>query len=107
MAKWFGKIGYAVTKETSAGIWENAITERSYYGDLTTDYRQRQNSGAVNDNLVLANVLSILADPFAVENCSNMAYAELMGTKWKISKVEVQYPRLLLSLGEVWNGETA
>ena len=93
MSKWFGKIGYAVTNETEPGIWDETILEREYYGDM-------------NDNILLANVVSILADPFAIENCFHMAYAEIMGTKWKISEVEVQYPRLILTIGGVWNGDT-
>lgn len=103
MSKWFGKIGYAVTGEIEPGLWEDTIVEREYYGDMTSDRRKRQTSGEVNDNLNLANVISIIADPFALSNCSNMAYAEIMGTKWKISEVEVQYPRLILTIGGVWN----
>ena len=96
MSKWFGKIGYAVTNETETepGLWDDTILEREYYGDMTYDRRKRQTSG------------SIIADPFAIENCSYMAYAEIMGTKWKISEVEVQYPRLILTIGGVWNGDT-
>lgn len=108
MSKWFGKIGYAVTNETETepGLWDDTILEREYYGDMTYDRRKRQTSGSINDNILLANVVSILADPFAIENCSYMAYAEIMGTKWKISEVEVQYPRLILTIGDVWNGDT-
>jgi hypothetical protein len=32
-----------------------------------------------------------------------MLYVEFMGTKWKITNVEVQYPRLILSVGGVYN----
>lgn len=106
MAKWFGKIGYAITSETESGIWEPTIVEKEYYGDLTTDRRKRQNSGEVNDNINLANVISIIADPFAIQNCSYMAYAEVMGTRWKISDIEVQYPRLILMVGGVYNGDS-
>lgn len=106
MAKWFGKIGYAITSETESGIWESTIVEKEYYGDLTTDRRKRQNSGEVNDNINLANVISIIADPFAIQNCSYMAYAEVMGTRWKISDIEVQYPRLILTVGGVYNGDS-
>ena len=106
MAKWFGKIGYAITSETESGIWEPTIVEKEYYGDLTTDRRKRQNSGEVNDNLNLANVISIIADPFAIQNCSYMAYAEVMGARWKISDIEVQYPRLILTVGGVYNGDS-
>lgn len=106
MSKWFGKIGYAVTGEIEPGLCEDTIVECEYYGDMTSDRRKRQTSGEVNDNLNLANVISIIADPFALSNCSNMAYAEIMGTKWKISEVEVQYPRLILTIGGVWNGNS-
>lgn len=107
MSKWFGKIGYAVTNETEPGLWDETILEREYYGDMTYDRRKRQTSGGINDNILLANVVSILADPFAIENCSHMAYTEIMGTKWKISEVEIQYPRLILTIGGVWNGNTS
>ena len=106
MGKWFGKIGYAITSETESGIWEPTIVEKEYYGDLTTDRRKRQNSGEVNDNINLANVISIIADPFAIQNCSYMAYVEVMGTRWKISDIEVQYPRLILTVGGVYNGDS-
>lgn len=107
MSKWFGKIGYAVTGETEPGVWEDTIVVRDYYGDLTSDRRKRQSSGNINDDINLANVISIIADPFAIENCSHMAYAEIMDAKWKITEVEVQYPRLILTIGGVYNGNTA
>lgn len=108
MGKWFGKVGYAVTEETEPGIWEEVITEREYYGDITTDRWKRQNSGEVNENINLSNVISIVADPFAYQNCSNMIYVEIMGAKWKISDIDVsQRPRLILTVGGVYNGEQA
>ena len=104
MAKWFGKIGYAKTIETKPGVWKEQITEREYYGDLLRNSRRLQSSSALNDNVIIANEISILADPFAYENFCAMRYAILMDTKWKISNVEVQYPRLILTLGDVYNG---
>ena len=102
MAKWFGKVGYSITEETEPGIWEETIVEREYYGDMTSDRRKRQNSGEVNDDINLANVISIVADPFAYQNCSNITYVEIMGSKWKVSDVEVQRPRLILTVGGVY-----
>ena len=103
MAKFFGKIGYAETKQTSPGVWEEEITEREYFGDLTRNTRRLQSSGNLNDNIVVANEISIVADPFANQNFHAMRYVEFMGTKWKISNVEVQYPRLILTLGGQYN----
>lgn len=104
MAKWYGKIGFAGTVETEPGIWEEGITERSYYGDIISNRWKRQNSGGVNDDINVTNDISVVADPYAVDHCSAMAYAEFMGAKWKITNVDVQYPRLIISVGGVWNG---
>lgn len=106
MSKWFGKIGYAIQKETEPGIWEDKIVERDYYGDLLTDNRKRQSNNNVLDEITLSNMVSIIADPFAYNNCSCMAYAEIMGARWKISEVEVKPPRLNLTIGGVYNANT-
>ena len=106
MSKWFGKIGYAIQKESEPGIWEEEIIERDYYGDLLTDNRKRQSNNNVIDEITLSNMISIIADPFAYNNCSCMAYAEIMGARWKISEVEVKPPRLNLTIGGVYNGNT-
>lgn len=104
MAKWYGKIGYAETVETKPGVWKEQITEREYFGDLLRNSRRLQSSSSLNDNINIANEISILADQFAYQNFHAMRYAEFMDTKWKISNVEVQHPRLILTLGDVYNG---
>ena len=107
MAKFYGVIGYAVTKETAPGVWTEEIAEQSYYGDLTRNMRRLQDSGDLNDDINDANEISIVADPYANANFHSMRYVAFMGAKWKISKVEVQYPRLILTLGGVYNGKQA
>lgn len=104
MAKYYGKIGYAKTVETAPGVWKEQITERNYFGDLTRITRRLQSSDKVNDDINISNELSIVADPYAMNNFHSMRYAEFMGTRWKVSAVEVQYPRLILSLGGLYNG---
>lgn len=104
MAKWYGKIGYEIVEETSLGVWTPMIIEKEYPGDMTSNRWRRQNSGEINDNINLSNVISILADQFALQNYSNMAYVEIAGTKWKITDIEIQIPRLLLTIGGVYNG---
>ena len=107
MAKFYGVIGYAVTKETTPGVWTEEIAEQSYHGDLTRNMRRPQDSGDLNDDINVANGISIVADPYANANFHSMRYVAFMGAKWKISKVEVQYPRLNLTLGGVYNGKQA
>lgn len=103
MAKWFGKIGFAETKETKPGVWEEIITVREYYGDVTRNTRRFQSSENLNDNIVVSNDISIVADPYAIQNFHSIRYIEFMGAKWKINNAEVSYPRLILTLGDIYN----
>lgn len=104
MAKFFGKIGYATTVETKPGVWVEKITERNYYGDIVRNTRRLQSADQLNDNINVANEISIVADPFAYQNFYSMRYVEFMGARWKISNVEVQHPRLILTVGGLYNG---
>ena len=104
MAKWYGVIGYSETVETSPGVWEEQITERNYYGDLIRDTRRLQTIDQVNDNINVANEISIVADPYAELHFHSIRYAEFGGVKWKVNTVEPRRPRLILSLGGVYNG---
>lgn len=106
MAKWFGKIGFSEQKETTPGVWIEEIVDRDYYGDVIRNTRRMQpTSDRVNDDISISNEISIVADPYAMNNFHSMRWVEWMGTKWKASSVDVQYPRLNISLGEVWNGQ--
>ena len=105
MAKYFGNIGYGVTEEIRPGVSLPTISEREYYGDIVRNVRRYENSGKVNDDLNINMTLSIVADPFAFQNFHQLKYAEYMGAKWKAVSVEPQFPRLVITLGGVWNGE--
>lgn len=109
MSKWYGKIGYEETTETSPGVWTSSIIEKEYIGDiykLSARWQERENSSEdANDDININNRISILADPYAYKNFSKMRYLEFMGTFWKVESVEVNYPRLTLNIGGVWNGQ--
>ena len=98
MNKFYGKIGYAISEETVPGVWVERIVERSYYGDVIRNIRRLQSSENLNDNINISNEISIVADAFANQNFHSMRYVEYMGTKWKVSSIEVKYPRLILKI---------
>lgn len=104
MAKFYGEIGYIETVETEPGIFEEQVIKRNYSGDLIRNTRRLQTTDQVNDNINISNELSIVADPYANDHFHNMRYAKFQGTAWKITNVEAQYPRLILTLGGVYNG---
>lgn len=104
MAKYYGQIGFAESVESAPGVYIEKIVERNYYGELVRNSRRLQSANQLNDNINISNEISIVADPYADKNFHMMRYIEFMGTKWKISNVEVQPPRLILTAGGVWNG---
>ena len=103
MAKFSGKIGYFTSVEKEPGLWVNDFVERDYYGDFMRNSNSFQSSSGVNDNISLNNSISIVADPYANENFQHMRYVKFRDTKWKILSAEVQYPRIILTVGGVYN----
>lgn len=107
MAKFYGEIGYAELVEKTPGVWDEDIVPRNYYGEEVYNARRLQSSGQVNDDIVISNKISIISDPYAELNFHKMRYAEFMGAKWKVISVEVKPPRLILTLGGLYNGKQA
>ena len=103
MAKFYGKIGFFETKETEPGIWIEDITEKTYYGDITRNITRSQQTDNINNNITLNNTISIVADPYATNNFQYMKYVIFNGVKWNITSAEVEYPRILLSIGGLYS----
>lgn len=106
MAKFYGVVGYVEDQVTSPGVHEEVATERKYYGDVLKNVKKYVSSEYLNDNLTVSNSISIMADAYAYDNFFAIRYVNWMGVNWKVTDVEVQRPRLILSLGEVYNGNT-
>jgi hypothetical protein len=106
MARFFGRIGYGESVEKSPGVWVDEIVEYSYYGDVIRNARNLQQGENLNPDLSVQNSISIVADAYANEHFFAIRYVEWSGALWTVSSVEVQSPRLLLRLGEVYNGPT-
>jgi hypothetical protein len=103
MSKFYGRIGFAVNTEIRPGVWDDSIVAYNYFGDWTRNTSHTQTSETLPDSINISNELSIVANPFARENFHKMRYVEYMGAKWKITNVELQYPRLILTIGGVYN----
>lgn len=105
MAKYFGHIGFSETQEseTSPGIWEEVVTERPYYGDELKLTKRWQTTQQVNDNVDINHELSIVSDPFALNAIDRIKYVTWRGGKWKVNSIRVEFPRLILSIGGVYN----
>lgn len=106
MARFYGRIGYGAPVESTPGVWVDDITERSYYGDVIRNTRNLREGENLNPDLSVQNSISIVADAYANEHFFAIRYVEWAGALWTVTSVEVQSPRLLLRLGEVYNGPT-
>lgn len=108
MAKWYGNVGFMRTVEDLEypGTNVESNIEKPYYGDIIR-FNNRWNSvgDKENDDLDINNQISILADPFATTHFHEIRYVEWMGTKFKAKSVDVEYPRLIISIGGVYNGD--
>jgi hypothetical protein len=103
MAKFHGKIGYVNTVETAPGVWSEVVTEYEYYGDVLRNTRRWEKGEGLNDDLNISNQFSILGNWPDYENFATMKYITWMNAKWKIISVELQRPRLIVSVGGVYN----
>lgn len=108
MAKFYGKIGYINTKEKTpgSGVWIEELIEKTYSGEILRNSRRIKNGESINDDIVISNQISIIADPYSTNNFMNIKYAEVYGCKWKVTTAEVLYPRIVLTLGEIYNATT-
>lgn len=105
MAKYCGRVGYVITEESeSPGRWKEVPTERVYYGDILRNSMRLQQGDRINDDLLMNHQISILADPFAFSNYQHIRYVEIAGALWSVTNVTIQYPRLILDVGRVYNG---
>lgn len=105
MAKFYGAVGYVKPVEVRPGYWQDEVYEYDHFGDVP-EYISRwtTNSNSTNDDLSLNNQVSIVATPFAQHNFPYIKYIKIMDTYWKVTSVKLQYPRLLLTIGGVYNG---
>lgn len=104
--RFFGEIGFVSTKETEPGIWEPVVEERPYYGNVVQNNRRWTSGESVNDNLVLNNSISVVLDDYLNDNFPAIRYVKWKGAAWKVTSVAIERPRLTLTLGEVYNGDT-
>ena len=108
MARFFGEVGYGDSVETpsGSGVWKDVATEVEYYGDVIRNTRKLESGESLNDDITVGNSISIVADDYAVKHFFKIKYVRWSGVLWTVTNVEVRSPRLILSLGSVYNGPT-
>ena len=107
--RFYGEVGYGDSTEnpSNSGVWVDTITEVPYYGDVIRDTRKLEPGESINDNIIVNNSISIVADDYAIKHFYKIKYVRWSGVLWSVTNVEVKSPRLIMSLGSVYNGPTS
>lgn len=103
MARYHGYVGYAIDVEAYPGVWEEQISEHEYFGDVIKNRMNIQQNGNVNAKITISNSISIIGDPFAYEHVYAMRYVTYLNKKWTITNIDIQRPRLILTIGGLYN----
>lgn len=105
MTRFFGRIGY-VKSVRSGGVSEYVATEREYYGNELRSVRYFTDETSVLGEVTQQTRISVLADAYALENYQDIRYLIKAGVVWTVSTVELDRPRLILTLSDKYNGPT-
>lgn len=106
MAKFAGLVGFVVSSNSVNSVYVETPTERFYRGDVDRNKRMWQSGSGLNDDVVLSNIISIISDEYSDLNFANIRYVKWRGFTWKVTDVQIQRPRLILTIGGVYNGPT-
>lgn len=104
MAKFSGLVGYVTQSEIRPGVWSSVENARSMRGDIIRQSSNSQNDDKVNSDISLGHRVSLVGDAYSFGNYYDIKWIDVHGKKWEVSSVEIQRPRIIVSLGGVWNG---
>lgn len=108
MAKWSGRIGFVTTKESPAGsgIHREVVTIKPFTGEVIRSIRRWQPGEKVNDDVSLGNQISVVATPYLFSNFYAIRFVSFMNSWWSVSSTTLDYPRINIEIGGLYNGNT-
>lgn len=103
MSRFAGTVGYTVQEETTPGVWTTVEKTRKMKGDIMKQVASHQSSEYLHDDVVLSHRVSLIGDAYAFDNYFNISWVKMDTQKWKVASIEVDRPRIIVTLGGVWN----
>lgn len=106
MDRFYGIVGFVSDTDMGGSVWVQQPIERMYYGNVIRNRKQWETSQNLNDDISVTNQISIVSDDFMCANIANIRYVQFGGANWRVTSIEELRPRILLTLGGVYNGPT-
>ena len=104
MARFSGLIGYVTQEESVPGVWSSVERTRKMKGNVIRQTASVVTGEGVNDNVSLNHRVSLIGDAYAFDNYFNIKWVKMDTKRWKVTSIEVERPRIIVSLGGIWNG---
>lgn len=104
MSKFSGLVGYVTQSEISPGVWSSVENSKVMKGDIIRQSSSSQNGDKVNNDVSLSHRVSLLGDAYSFGNYYNIRWIDINSQKWQVTSVEIQRPRIIVTLGGIWNG---
>lgn len=104
MTKFTGLVGYVTQEQKVPGVWSPVDNPKKMRGDVIRQSSSNQNDGKVNSDITLNHRVSLLGDAYAFGNYYTIKWIELDSRKWEVTSVELQRPRIIVTVGGLWNG---
>ena len=101
--KFYGEVGFVKTIVNEVSVAEESVTLVPYYGEIIRDKRRIDSSDKIVKDISLQNEVSIVADKFMTDNLAWIKFVKWRGINWSVDSVDINYPRITLSLGGVYN----
>jgi hypothetical protein len=98
MARFAGFVGYVTQVESVPGVWSPVENPKYMRGDVI-----RQSSTSQNGDISLNHRVSLIGDSYTFNNYYNIKWVEIGSAKWSVTSVEIQRPRVIITLGGLWN----
>jgi hypothetical protein len=104
LARFAGLVGYATQVEEAPGVWSPDETSKMMKGDIIRQSSTSQDNGKVNSDISLNHRVSLLGDAYAFNSYYAIKWIQIDGRKWEVTSVEIKRPRIIVTVGGLWNG---
>lgn len=105
--RYHGKIGLADQKEISPGVWDDVITEVERFGTVVQSTETFDQVDSILPRVRTTTSVSVLDEGVLIDRQDDIRYVWFRGKRWSVASIVTQYPRIVIYLGERYNGPSA